>query len=207
MKRLLHLFSYRGFTVVELIIVVFLIGVLVSIATFYSSSADDQIATFRTQGKIIEALYNARSLASGVYGNSTTSETVPCGYGISFNSSTSLTLFQYNPPTSVTNDCSVSDIENDLKNPDNASVIPMQTVSLDAGRIQTNVSMIFFLPPDPQACASDTSGNFYCGGSNEGQWFDVDPSIKVMGRKQNQATALCVSVNRFGQINKPEQCD
>ena len=70
----------KGFTLIELIIVIGIIGVLTGSLAFYGRSAERQIILFRDQAKIIEALLRAKSLAISTYSEAD----APCGYGVSF---------------------------------------------------------------------------------------------------------------------------
>lgn len=73
--------SNKGFTLIELIIVVGVVGVLTASLAFYSRSAERQIILFRDQAKIVNALLRAKSLSISTY-----SETdAPCGYGVHIN--------------------------------------------------------------------------------------------------------------------------
>ena len=71
----------KGFTLIELIIVIGIIGVLTGGLAFYGRSAERQIILFRDQAKIIEALLRAKSLAISTYSEADE----PCGYGVHIN--------------------------------------------------------------------------------------------------------------------------
>ncbi|MEK7636052.1 MAG: prepilin-type N-terminal cleavage/methylation domain-containing protein [Patescibacteria group bacterium] len=71
----------RGFTLIELVIVIGIVGVLTGGMVFYSRSAERQIILFRDQAKIVEALLRAKSLTISTYSDIDAS----CGYGVSFN--------------------------------------------------------------------------------------------------------------------------
>src|SRR3989344_9414857 len=70
----------KGFTLIELIIVIGIVGVLTGGLAFYSRSAERQIILFRDQAKIVEALLRAKSLSISTYSDAD----APCGYGVSF---------------------------------------------------------------------------------------------------------------------------
>ena len=57
----------RGFTLIELVIVIGIVGVLTGGMVFYSRSAERQIILFRDQAKIVEALLRAKSLTISTY--------------------------------------------------------------------------------------------------------------------------------------------
>src|SRR3989344_9572994 len=68
----------KGFTLIELIIVIGIVGVLTGGLAFYSRSAERQIILFRDQAKIVEALLRAKSLSISTYSDAD----APCGYGV-----------------------------------------------------------------------------------------------------------------------------
>jgi prepilin-type N-terminal cleavage/methylation domain-containing protein len=85
--------SQSGFTLIELMVTISLIIVFVSMAVSYNRTADQQIALYREQGRVANAIYQARSMAIATF-NRNTQSLDACGYGIHVASSTSLMIFK-----------------------------------------------------------------------------------------------------------------
>lgn len=75
-----------GFTLIEVMIVVGLIAIFTAIGLGTGGSTNDQVAFFRDQAKIVQAIYQAREFATATKGNY-------CGYGVSVqDATTSITI-------------------------------------------------------------------------------------------------------------------
>lgn len=200
--------SERGFTVVEIMVVVFLLSALMAIAVFYSSSAADQISVFREQGIIMSAVYNARNLAVSTYGspqNSTGGKSkskAPCGYGIAIpqgsNGATSISVFSYVPLNSAA-PCPTDAAG--LYNLATSSLPGQPAISLDGVSVKANFDSLYFIPPDPRTCANILDVGFSCGDTNNpaGQLPLPDLVITITGRKGTSASSSII-INGFGQI-------
>ncbi len=74
-------YSESGFTLIELITIIGVLGLLTSMMIVYGRSSGKQIVLFREQAKIIGVLAQAKSLAIQA---KIAAEGVPCAYGVSF---------------------------------------------------------------------------------------------------------------------------
>jgi len=205
----LILTSERGFTIVEIMVVVFLLSALMAIAVFYSGSATDQISVFREQGVIMSAVYNARNLAVSTYGSplnasaGTSGSKAPCGYGIAIpqgnnNLATSLSVFSYLP--SGSGPCPID--AGTLINLATSSLPGQPSVSLNGVYVTANFDYLYFIPPDPRTCADILGIGVRCGDTNNpvgGSSLLPDLVVTITGRK-NASVKACVVINGFGQI-------
>jgi len=86
----------RGFTLVEILIVVAISGLLSAIALVYSGVARNQVALSVETAKVAQTILKAKSLAIATYKGSGTA--VDCGYGVVFSPSTNrYSIFAYTP--------------------------------------------------------------------------------------------------------------
>lgn len=137
-----------GFTLVELLVTISLIILFVTITLGYNRTADKQISLFREQGSIVNEIYKARSMSVTTFNRAGQDMSVPCGYGIHVESTSSIILFQ--EPASLNNsDCTNFNFIGSIYNQDptkNVEVVNLTGVSL----ADSNVGMdILFIPPDP----------------------------------------------------------
>lgn len=72
----------KGFTLIELVIVIGIVGVLTGGLAFYGRSAERQIILFKDQAKIVAALLKAKFLTISTYSSEADA---PCGYGVHIN--------------------------------------------------------------------------------------------------------------------------
>ncbi len=73
--------SESGFTLIELITIIGVLGLLTSIMIVFGRSSGKQIVLFREQAKVIGVLAQAKSLAIQA---KIAAEGTPCAYGVSF---------------------------------------------------------------------------------------------------------------------------
>ncbi len=195
MKHLRILISQKAFTVVELLVVIFLLVMLTSMAIFYSSSAEDQVNVFREEGRVLTALYTARDLAIETYGKGGTSD-VPCAYGIQVvptqTNGTNIAVFAYKPD--VSGQC--ENIFTNTNGPDPANMTTVSQVALEGGYVSSNFSSLFFVPPDPRVCVSHNVGTYSC---NQNAFASFLPCLFVRGAR-GSSDSIPISINQFGQI-------
>jgi len=83
-----------GFTMIELLVVMAIMGLLTSLVITYSRTGERQIVLFKDQASLISLLIKARSLSVGTLGE----VVAPCGYGVNFNESGSVIIFKDSSP-------------------------------------------------------------------------------------------------------------
>lgn len=121
----------RGFTIVELLIVVGITVILSSGLAFYSRATERQLILFKEQMKIITALQKAKSLAIVGFGDS-----LACSYGVNFSASGNLIIFKECPQNN--NQYGSGELYEEIKLDGKAVVFS------DLG-----LANVVFIPPEP----------------------------------------------------------
>lgn len=126
----------RGFTLVEVLVVVSITALLSSVLILYSRTGERQILLFREQAKVLNLISKSKSLALQTYIDGASA----CGYGIHFTLPGTLILFKDQAP-----DCAASD--NIYSGPDE----DFSHLILGDGIVisSADISDILFIPPDP----------------------------------------------------------
>jgi prepilin-type N-terminal cleavage/methylation domain-containing protein len=178
--------AQSGFTLVELLVTVSLIIIFTASAATYNRTADQQIALFREQGKVVNEIYKARALAISTFNRTSSSADIPCGYGIHIESANSIVLFK-EPASQRNNDCQTfpSIIYNADPTKD-VEVVPLTGVSItvpDGIIDQDNSIDILFVPPDPKVYSNKS--------------FPITLSLQAT----RIASPVNIEINKFGQIS------
>ena len=178
--------SQSGFTLIELMVTISMIVIFVSMAASYNRTADQQISLYREQGRVVNALYEARSLAITTY-NRNPNSLDACGYGIHIASSTSLMVFKDLPDPLNNNQCKsytqptggiYTGSEEDV---DSVSLSGV-TINVVGGDVNSNPVDILFVPPDPVVFSN--------------QPFPLVLSLHA----PIISTDLNITINQFGQV-------
>lgn len=181
-------FKALGFTLIELMVTVSLVVLFTAFAATSNRSTNNQIALYTEQGKIINLIYKARSLAISTYTRTENNEDVPCGYGIYLNS------IDYQSPVSeviifkdlpdfegsckaYTDFTNQQDLYN-LNDGENFEIVKLSNVEVNA-----NFTSMLFIPPDPVV---------YTDG------LDFPLNIEIYSPQLDSSIDL--QVNKFGQI-------
>ncbi len=130
----------KGFSIVELLVVLFITAMLSSGLVFYNRATERQIIIFKEQVKIISAIQKAKSLSLGAFGK----DKAPCGYGVHFSMPDSIIIFQEISPT---NDAKCLDIDAVYTSPNEK----FEEIKLDkvVKFSELGLNDIIFIPPDP----------------------------------------------------------
>ncbi len=156
----------KGFTLIEMLIVVAISAMLASIAITYSGTERDQIALSVEQTKIAQFVLQARSLALATYASQP--GTLVCGYGVFFDTTANTySIFAYQPPATTTcpaeSSLSWSSIANNevLYTQEAWKVQPGSHITFTAssGGVGVSSPMVFFYPPNPDVFFFDSAGN------------------------------------------------
>jgi len=186
--RIPRVFHERGFTLVELLVTVSLIILFVATAAAYNRSADQQVALFREQGKVINSVYNARSLAIETYSRSGDRSTVPCGYGIHIDEGgKSIVLFKDLPLADGS--CQVYEQSNFIPLFNAGEIV--ETIALTDVSVSATFSDILFVPPDPKVYVYGVQ-NF------------PDP-VSLTLSAPRAGFDVTMSINQFGQISTVQE--
>ena len=131
----------RGFTLVEVIVVIAITAILASYLIVYGSKSRSQVALSVEQAKLIQVLSRAKALAISTYAN----PQAPCGYGVHIDSTkNTYALFSYDVSTCG----NIPSIDMTSQGYQEIETFPLSNriVFETSG---ANVDTVFFLPPDP----------------------------------------------------------
>lgn len=138
-------FCSRGFTLVEVLVVLAITSFLAGMVLTYSSVGRSQVALYVESAKLAQVAFRAKSLAIATYNNPDT----PCGYGLRVDApAKSYSLFSYRPASCS----SVSLGPVDLNDPGYRTI---ETFSLPkeidfATDGAADLDFVLFVPPDPK---------------------------------------------------------
>ncbi len=188
-KKLNIIFESKGFTLVELLVTVSLMAVFVTFALGYNRTADQQLSLFREEGKFVNEIYKARSLAITTFNRTGKSVDVPCGYGIHIASSTAVTLFKDLPD--ISGNCKTyTQPALNIYSPNSGEDV--ETISLNkiyisyAGSSDFSLNSVDFLfvPPDPSV------------------YSNKDFPINLQLTSPALPTSpISITINQFGQVS------
>jgi len=172
----------RGFSVIEMLVVMSIVAVLSSFLLVYNRTGELQIVLLREQAQLISTVIRAKGLALN-----TLIEDVPaCGYGVHITVSTGSTPSRYFIYRDKAINCRTSDrIYTEASDEIVAGtevVLPRQVAFGDVG-----VRDIMFVPPEPEA---------FLDGSQVLSEADI---IMVSADGKTKATII---VNNAGQVSQ-----
>ncbi len=126
----------RGFTTIELLVVISILSLLSAILIAYSRTGERQIILFREGAKVKEIISRAKFLSLAIYGESE----VPCGYGVHFETSGSFIIFK---------DLAVNCASSDRRY--SGSVEAYESFKLDPAILFDSLTLsdVVFIPPNP----------------------------------------------------------
>jgi len=129
----------KGFTLIELIVIVGILSLLSAYLVTYSKTGEKQIVFFKEQNILTSAIFRAKNLAVSTYGRGSANS---CGYGIHFNLGTPQEIIIFSDLTSGS-DCSRANKAYSLNE-------NIEKIVLDSRvRITNSPRDFIFIPPDP----------------------------------------------------------
>jgi prepilin-type N-terminal cleavage/methylation domain-containing protein len=148
MKHSVEFSAKAGFTLIETLIVIGIMGMLSAMLLAYNHSSTTQLALTVDQASVAGALNRAKALALEKYSPNLGGSVIACAYGVHFTTS-SYTIYgvlAYNNCNGVTNYAYSGSL----------SQINVQTLKLDAGLIFASGTPtdIYFIPPYLEAKSS-----------------------------------------------------
>lgn len=173
-----------GFTLIELSVSIALLSLFVIIAVAYNKTEDQDVAMYREQGRIVNAVYEARAMAISTYGDD--SGRSLCGYGLyiptppqgSSSGVSSIYIFGDEPDSS--GKCTYQDATSRNLYDEGEEI---KTINLKDVTVTSNFKSMMFVPPDPQVYTSA-----------------VGFPLIITIHSPRVSSDLYVEINSFGQI-------
>lgn len=81
----------KGFTIVEMVVVIAIMGLISGIMVAYNRTSDEKIALFSDEAKVVGVLQRAKAFALEKRGNA-------CAFGVHFEEPATMIIFQDLPP-------------------------------------------------------------------------------------------------------------
>lgn len=133
--------SRRGFTLIEVLIVIAITSLLAGLMLTYTSTSRDQVALYVEEAKLAQNISRSKSLALATYNR----PEVPCGYGVGIDyDSSSYSLFAYRAE-----DCSEVDFLSAAGKEEISSfALPPNVRFAPPGA--ASIEDVMFLPPEPR---------------------------------------------------------
>lgn len=177
----------KGFTLLELLVVVGITALLSAILISYSSSSRQQIALYAEEARLGQTIYRAKFIALSSYVRSTGSPGT-CGYGVHIDyAAMSYYLFSYNKPANSGCD-SINSIDTNSENIMSTFRLN-KNIKLVAPSGTPRLDDILYVPPDPKIIIS-SAGTVVSNGS-----------AAVIIQTQDNLLSAPVSVNSAGLIS------
>ena len=150
-KKTLFVFRERGFTMIELLVVVGVIVLLSSFVIAYSRTGERQITLFKEQASLVSLLTRARSLSISAFSDAV----VPCDYGVNFSDSGTAILFREYSPS---NDPRCLDA-NRVYNLEDEKI---EEMTLDSTIVFSELGLlnVVFIPPEPQVVIDNDKNKY-----------------------------------------------
>lgn len=163
----------KGFTTIEMLVVIGVMALMSSVLMVYGRAGERQITLFKEQARIISALSRAKYLSIATFGKTG----VPCGYGVHFEAPRTFLIFKDLP----SGDCSLAD-----KKYSGADEI-FEFFNLDSAVTfdQLTLSDVIFIPPSPSVVITP----------NQDQAAII---IKII----NIESLAAIKINSAGQISR-----
>jgi prepilin-type N-terminal cleavage/methylation domain-containing protein len=180
----------KGFTLIEVIIVVGITAVLAGMILTYTSASRDQVALYVEQAKLAQSISRTKSLAITTFNRPPGDGPVPCAYGIHMDyDAQTYTIFSYAAPRCAITAADLAQIGEEDCSQTSACVVSTEHLPLNVRLVADDaaaVSDILFVPPDPKTWIWKQGFN---ATSTEGQ----------VSLEATQATVV-IRINQAGQI-------
>jgi len=129
----------KGFTVIEMLIVVAILGVISAALITSMHVGERQIALFKEQARIINVLSRAKALSIATFGEG---GSVPCGFGVHFEAPNKFLIFK---DLATASDC----VSADKKYSDSSEIYESFQLDSRVAFDALGLSDIVFIPPAP----------------------------------------------------------
>lgn len=171
----------KGFTIIELLVVLGIMAMLSSIAILYSRTGENQILLFKEQSKVISVILRAKSLALQTFAESAAGV---CGYGVHFTGAPDNQFILFKDLAASGSDCGTADQKY------SGATENFEVNQLDPALkfAQLDLTDIVFVPPDPLVFLNPAPA--------VGQ-----TSVLIKIATQDGASEVKIKVNNAGQVS------
>lgn len=188
----------RGFTLIEILITMSILGILCGILVGYASESSRQTSAMIMRERIIQLFVRARSVSTSTYSDNASSQGTSsvCAYGLHVDRpSGEVFVFE-----DVANDCSTSDYQYTTGSGSQdvrlSSYLDSYTIDLNNVKFLSdstaNLTDVVFVPPNPDIYINgDATGKITRAG------IDLQP---LDGSGSPTGSPIIISINNGGQI-------
>ncbi|MDP3901891.1 MAG: prepilin-type N-terminal cleavage/methylation domain-containing protein [bacterium] len=168
----------RGFTVIELLVVIGILALLTSMLLLYSRDSEKQLTLLREQAKLVNTILRAKSLSIQTF----RVDGAACGYGVHIVPK----YYQLFKDSKINGDCSLRasnkkfDVGEELEEKTNLYAVDIELSS------NPNVTDIFFTPPDPKTTLTPNAS---------------ETTITLSTNIAGEQSSVVVVVNSAGQVS------
>ena len=182
----------KGFTLIEILVIVAISAMLSSVAIIYSHTGQNQVALYVEAQKISQFILQAKELSVSTYGN----VGVSCGYGVAFDlSRQTYSIFSYVPAGAPP--CPAAAGVNSIAPADMAqytvgtwNVKPAPNIVMkDGGGSNDSIAYVLFYPPAPATILIDNGAGL------------VHKTSHVYLSTSDNGVSTVVTVNTAGQVS------
>ncbi len=185
--------SEKGFTLIEILVVVGIMSLLTGVLILYSRTGERQILLFREQAKIINVVLRAKNLALNTY----IEQGSPCAYGVHFDLALKeIRIFKDLDANGQTADCDSTDpglMPDNVYTPSGSSPTPEDLDPPIVENLDPTISFtepigvtdVVFIPPNPDTVITPDPAP-----SNEGVIEITSPD----------GSSKRIKINNFGQV-------
>ena len=203
----------KGFTVLELLIVISITVMMSALAISYRSSTQQQVGLYVEVQKLAELILRAKSLAISTYndpGQVLPFDVVNCGYGINVDyDRNGYDLFSYQVKRvgqGQGQDCENINIIKDGNGPNADKMVILSSHDVAPGVFilenrtkQANpnksIHIVFFVPPAPITLIGTTPGGSVCGPPTN------CPGGKIYLTTKDASLNAAISISSIGQVD------
>jgi len=140
----------KGFTIIEIIIVMGISMILLTIIISFTSSSDKYVTLFSDQSKLVAAITRAKSLSIQTFISDIATEKV-CGYGVYFPGiSTKDFIFFKDAPEFPATECIENNVYTGNKRFDPAEATGEDSLSESIKFQSLPLDSVLFIPPEPK---------------------------------------------------------
>ncbi|HEY5221337.1 MAG TPA: prepilin-type N-terminal cleavage/methylation domain-containing protein [Candidatus Paceibacterota bacterium] len=203
----------KGFTLIEILIVIAITAVLSGLAIGYSHVGQDQISLSIEESKVAQMILEAKELSIATYSQNNAT----CAYGVEFDFATSsYSLFEYNSATStgsgsrstcpsIASTSAAIDqgaiakyTSGNWQVPTASGVILVSSTNPIAS---ATIQDILFYPPNPCTLISLVGQTTFQSDCNSGTNNNPPPEAYIYLRTTNGSLSRTITVNPAGQVS------